>query len=241
MSDLPPLVLLTDFGLADAYVGVMKGVIAGIHPAIRVIDLCHAVPPQDIAHGADLLAESWRWFPAGSVFVGVVDPGVGGKRGAIVARIQDRFFVGPDNGLCARVDPEDTDARTLPDAWGLPKRSATFHGRDLFAPAAARLLAGLVRFDDALPTAFVALPVLTAGVVRRLDRFGNAITNLPGQTTGFILWRELALPVVRTYGDAPAGSLVALTGSSGWLEIVAVGGSAAEAGVAPGDTAEWQP
>lgn len=243
MTAPPPLVLLTDFGTVDAYVGVMKGVIAGIAPGLPVIDLCHAVPPQDVARGADLLAESWRWFPAGTVFVGVVDPGVGTDRRALLARIDGRLFVGPDNGLCSRVTDAPFEARALPDAWGLPARSATFHGRDLFAPAAARLASGQVAFDDAPPLhAPVRLPRPAPGAVRAFDHFGNALTDLPERADGALIWNGRHVPVVRTYGDAPPGALVALTGSAGLLELAVVGGSArASHGVALGDAVAWTP
>jgi S-adenosylmethionine hydrolase len=241
MPDLPPLVLLTDFGHRDAYVGVMKGVIATVAPRLPVIDLCHEIAPQDVDHAADVLADSWAWFPENSMFVAVVDPGVGTERRAIVARIAGRWFVGPDNGLCSRIAPEDTEVRALPDAWGSPKRSSTFHGRDLFAPAGARLAAGQVRFDDAVPLAdFVRLPPVPDGTVRTVDHFGNAITNLPARDHGFVRWRAHRVPVVRTYGDGVPGALVALTGSNGALELAVPGGSAAALGVAIGDAVEWQ-
>lgn len=242
MSFPAPLALLTDFGSTDAYTGVMKGVIAGLAPGLTVIDLCHAVPPQDVARGADLLADSWRWFPEGTVFVGVVDPGVGTRRRALVGRIDGRWFIGPDNGLASRI-PGAADLRALPDAWGLPTRSATFHGRDLFAPAGARLAAGLVRFDDAAPIHdAVRLPPDPAGTVRAFDHFGNALTNLPGRSDGTVRWRGREVPVVRTYGDAAPGTLVALTGSDGRLELAVVDGSARAAhGVAVGDRVESLP
>lgn len=242
MSDLPPLVLLTDFGHRDAYVGVMKGVVATVAPTLRVIDLCHEIPPQAVEQAADLLAQSWAWFPENSVFVAVVDPGVGTDRRAIVARIAGRLFVGPDNGLCSRIAPETTEVRELPHAWGLALRSSTFHGRDLFAPAGARLANRSVRFEDAKPLAdFVRLPAAPEGTVRAVDHFGNAITNLPAQNRGFVRWRAQCIPVVRTYADGVPGTLVALTGSNGALELAVPGGSAAAYGVAIGDAVEWKP
>ncbi len=250
MAGLPPLVLLTDFGVSDAYVGVMKGVIASVEPALRVIDLTHGIPPQDVERGAEVLAESWRWFPAGSVFVAVVDPGVGTARRALVARVGERYFLGPDNGLITRIAAQDAvrDVRSMPDTWGLPARSATFHGRDLFAPAAARLAAGLVAFDDAVATGFIALPERPPGTVRAIDAFGNAITDLPGRPDGLVVWTPaddrvpVRVSVVGTYADGKAGALVALTGSGGSLELAVPGGSAGiAAGVRVGDRVRWEP
>ncbi|HEX5414625.1 MAG TPA: SAM-dependent chlorinase/fluorinase, partial [Chloroflexota bacterium] len=156
-----PVVLLTDFGLTDPYVGVMKGVILGINPAARLVDLTHAVPPQDLAVGARLLAESYRYFPPEAIFVAVVDPGVGSARRGIALRTPHGRFVGPDNGLFGDVLADQGE--TLPpeggrvslrggavqavvlenSAYFLPRVSATFHGRDVFAPVAAHLSLGV--------------------------------------------------------------------------------------------------
>ncbi len=237
-----PLVLVTDFGLADPWVGLMRGVIATVDPRVQVIDLTHAIPPQDIARGADVIAQGWRWFPAGSVFVGVVDPGVGSERAPLVARIDGRLFVGPDNGLCSRVAPDSTDARRLPESWGLPQRSATFHGRDLFAPAAARLATGAVRFEDAEAAPFVRLPPAPPGSIRAIDHFGNAITNLPGAPGGWVVAGDHRARVVRTYADGEPGELVGLTGSLGHLELAVPNGSAAaERGLYLGQPVRWEP
>ncbi len=242
MSASGPLVLLTDFGLEDPWVGVMRGVIASVDPALSVIDLTHAIPPQDVARGADVLAQGWRWFPVGSVFVAVVDPGVGTARAPLVARIEGRLFVGPDNGLCSRVAPDATDARLLPGSWGLAERSATFHGRDLFAPAAARLAAGRVRFEDAEPVDFTRLADAPPGTVRSVDHFGNAITNLPGAQGGVVRWRNLEVRVVSTYEEGEPEELIALTGSLGFLELAVRGGSArARFGIGIGDEVQWRP
>ena len=154
----PPIVLLTDFGLSDAYVGMMRGVIAGINSDAVVIDLTHGIGAQDIAHGAAALADSFRYFPPGSIFVAVVDPGVGTDRAAVLLETPDAKFVAPDNGLltlvCRQYAPAfgDTDAPgpaavpadcqawrlTNPDYWRNPV-SSTFHGRDVFAPVSAHL------------------------------------------------------------------------------------------------------
>src|SRR5579871_1946739 len=139
--------LLTDFGLADGYVGVMKGVILGIAPGAQVVDLSHDVPPQDIASGAWLLSTAWRSFPAKTVFVAVVDPGVGTERRPVALIAGERYFVGPDNGLFSDVLDASPAERAviLDDAayFATPHPSATFHGRDIFAPCGAHLVAGV--------------------------------------------------------------------------------------------------
>lgn len=237
------IVLLSDFGLSDVYVGVMRGVIASIAPGVPVVDLTHGVPPQAVAVGARWLAESWRYFPEGAVFVAVVDPGVGTARRPVAVRAGGRTFVGPDNGLFALL-PVD-EAREITAPWGLTPRSATFHGRDVFAPVAARLAAGAA-FDEVGPRVEALLPLVEprprggVGEVLWVDHFGNLVTNLPGRAAGVVRCAGRDAPVVGTYGEAPPGALVALTGSGGWLEVAVVGGSAAHRlGVGAGAVATW--
>lgn len=237
------IVLLTDFGLADVYVGVMRGVIGTLAPGVAVVDLSHGVPPQAVAVGAAWLASSWRYFPEGSVFVAVVDPGVGTARRPVAVRAAGRIFVGPDNGLFGRLPVDEARAITAP--WGLEPRSATFHGRDLFAPVAARLAAGAAFADvgpvvtDLVPLD-VPAPDATVGAVLWVDHFGNLVTTLAGRDRGVLRCAGSDAPVVRTYGDAPAGALVALTGSDGALELAVVGGSAARRlGVGAGAPVVW--
>ena len=202
----PPIVLLTDFGLSDAYVGMMRGVIHAINPAASVIDLTHGIGPQNISHAAAVLADSCRYFPSGSIFVAVVDPGVGTERAAILLETADGRFVAPDNGLltlvCRQYEPTfgDTDTAgpatvpdgcrawrlTNPDYWRRPV-SSTFHGRDVFAPVAAHLSLGAA--SDLLgepASAMTALPLpvprpdgnTMRGHVIYADAFGNLITDL---------------------------------------------------------------
>ena len=202
----PPIVLATDFGLTDAYVGMMRGVIHGINPDAHVIDLTHGIGPQDIRHGAVVLADSYRYFPNGSVFVAVVDPGVGTDRAAILLETPHARFVAPDNGLltlvCRHHDPSFGDTFTSeslpvpdtcrawqltnPDYWRHPV-SNTFHGRDLFSPVAAHVSLGAS--PDALgdPTpaiAALALPIprphgsTIQGQVIFADAFGNLVTDI---------------------------------------------------------------
>ena len=266
----PPIVLATDFGLADAYVGMMRGVIAGVNPAASVIDLTHGVAPQNILHGAVVLVDAFRYFPAGSIFVAVVDPGVGTDRAAVLLATPDAYFLAPDNGLltlvCRQYDAAfgDTDAgpagtAPVPDgcrAWRLTNPaywrhpvSATFHGRDIFAPAAAHLSAGVSPDTLGAPVAAIArLPLpaprpegrAVAGRVIYADSFGNLITDIttdllaamgifagePAVTVS-IAGRRIA-GLSRTFHDPPGGGLRALPGSHGRLEIVQVDGSAAQ-------------
>ena len=202
----PPIVLLTDFGLSDAYVGMMRGVIYSINPAAHVIDLTHGISPQDVRHGAVVLADSYRYFPTGSIFVAVVDPGVGTDRAATLLETPDARFVAPDNGLltlvCRHYDPSFGDTTesaqppvpaacrawrlTNPDYWQHPV-SNTFHGRDVFAPVAAHTSAGANPDNLGEPVSTIAALALTIprpegntirGQVIFADAFGNLVTDI---------------------------------------------------------------
>jgi len=242
-AGMPPIVLLTDFGARDVFVGVLKGVIAGIAPGAAVIDLTHEVPPQDVRAAAIHLWMAYRFFPPRTVFVAVVDPGVGTRRRILAAETAGGVFVAPDNGLLTRVLRESLPRRVVSvDArrHGLPSVSATFHGRDVFAPVAARLAGGLavaelgpaVRDWVELP---FAVPVLTArgasGGVLLVDRFGNAMTDIPGGWArpgdGVLVRGRRVAEVVTAYGDVPRGRAAAVVSSAGTLEIAVGGGSAA--------------
>jgi S-adenosylmethionine hydrolase len=245
--------LTTDFGTSDAYVGALKGVLLRIDAELRLHDLCHEVPPQDVAHGGRVLRGACPYFPAGTVHLAVVDPGVGTERAPIVALAGDQAFVGPDNGLFAevlaalgggrarRIEPTPELAPHFPEV-----ASATFHGRDVFAPAAGLLASGLARFEDLGPEHALAAAARSrsrhakGGLVGRIthhDRFGNAITDLTaadlaelGPGYRVTLSDGTAVAIARTYGDAPAGETVALIGSEGFLEIAIAGGSARSRG-----------
>jgi S-adenosylmethionine hydrolase len=225
--------LLSDFGMADAYVAAMKGVILRIATGATVVDITHEVPPQDVTRGALVLADAAPWYPAGTVHVAVVDPGVGTERRAIVARVDDQIFVAPDNGLLGLVWSRGARRAchvVTRDDLGLPSRSATFHGRDLFAPVGAALAAGRL----ALPEPVVEDSSVT-GVVLTADHFGNLVTCIEGR----LVPRDRAsvrvelggatARLVRTYGEAVPGELVALVGSTGLLELAVAKGSAARA------------
>jgi hypothetical protein len=249
--------LTTDFGPSSPYVAAMKGVILSIAPDVRLVDLSHAVPPQDVAHGAAVLEEVAPFFPAGTIHVAVVDPGVGTERRIVYAEIGNQRFVAPDNGLlglvAAETPPTESREITNHDLF-LPKISATFHGRDIMAPVAAHLALGVAPQQLGPPlqrlvslNAPVAVIQSNAirGAVRMIDSFGNVISNIRGDTL-----KSMPLDVTATiccggqtvagfanvYADASDGQLIALIGSSGYVELAVVGGSAAaRSGVGPGE------
>lgn len=248
------ITLTTDFGLADPYVGVLKGVIWGILPQARVVDLTHQVRPQAVLQGGFLLSTAYRYFPRGTVHLAVVDPGVGTARPAVAVETPYALFVAPDNGLLSYVWEERTEAERAatrcvelsePRFW-LPRVSNTFHGRDLFAPVAAHLAAGVDLGELGRPREGLVLdaqirPVVQEdGAVRgrivHVDRFGNCITNVGEEQVAAMVRRGLLQCEVsghrleglaRTYADVPNGRPVVLVGSSGRLEIAVHGGSAA--------------
>lgn len=254
----PLIALLTDFGVADGYVGVMKAVMLGIAPGVPLVDLSHDVPPQDIHVGAWLLHTSWRFLPPGSVCVAVVDPGVGTERRPVAFDAGGRLFVGPDNGLFSYVlDASPAIVATLLDDphYQLPTPAATFHGRDIFAPAAAHLAMGVAvsALGSPLdPQTLITVPLSTpepqsAGVVGHvlhIDRFGNLITDFGPTLAPLILAHpRLRLRVgpeeittrAATFADGPVDAPFALIDSSGHLAIaVRDGSAAARLGVARG-------
>ena len=185
------ITLLTDFGNRDAYVGIMKGVIAGINPFANIIDICHNVPPQDIFNGAYLLYTSYKYFPKDSIHVAVIDPGVGSKRDIICVETRDYFFLVPDNGLLSFIVQEEKPKgilRVINKKYFLPSPSNTFHGRDVFAPVAAHLSLGVkpqqlgIKINQ-LKQLDIPKPVYkktgqVEGQIIYIDRFGNLITNI---------------------------------------------------------------
>lgn len=254
MADRPCIAMLTDFGERDAYVGIMKGIIAGICPAARVIDLTHGIPAQDVRDGAWQLLSAYAYFPDGTIFLCVVDPQVGTRRRAIGVRAGAYCFIGPDNGLLAWAVAAAAGERApmghvIEDPqYRLSDVSATFHGRDVFAPAAAHCAAGvpLDAFGPSLET-WTALdfPEVEAsrhgvlvGTVVHVDRFGNIVTNIPRRTIEDLRATQPDKPVVlqfrgahvehivNTYAEAPVGEVIALFGSTGYLELAINGGNA---------------
>jgi hypothetical protein len=244
------ITLLTDFGTADGYVGEMKGVLCSAAPDAALVDITHDVAAQDVEGARLVVARYWRRFPAGTVHVVVVDPDVGGARAAIAVESEGRLFVGPDNGvLSPALLPGGARCVELPVPAGA---SATFHGRDVFAPAAAALARGtpIDAIGETFPSPIVRRtpePVRRddgsiAGVIISVDRFGNAVTNLLSWRGGVVETNGRRLSLVRTYADVAPGDATALVGSSGLVEIAVRNGSAAATlGLKRGDAVVLQP
>jgi S-adenosyl-L-methionine hydrolase (adenosine-forming) len=243
------ITLTTDFGAGSPYVAAMKGVMLGINPAVRLIDLSHEVSPQDVAHGAVLLAETTTWFSAGTIHVAVVDPGVGTARRLLYARIGDQNYLAPDNGLLSLLSKRTRPVRLVELAnseYWLPAVSNTFHGRDILAPVAGQLSLGLE--PERLGPIVSDLITLDwpepkvgdhriDGAVRWVDHFGNLITNIPSsmlESAGpqnsmrISCFGKQIHGTISSYGARKPGELTALVGSSGFLEIAVVNGSAAK-------------
>lgn len=251
------ITLTTDFGLSDNFVGVMKGVILNINPDATIIDITHDVAPQNVEHGAFLFANAYRYFPANSIHVVVVDPGVGSARRPLAAQVGETFFVAPDNGV---LSPTISNLKSqIPnsefgvihlnksDYW-LAQVSNTFHGRDIFAPVAAHLSLGVPLEALGEPiTDWVKLSQCVAswrtddeivGRVMHVDRFGNVITNIDEEMLVEIASRRARVVTMlrgksitgiqSTYATVAPGELLALISSSGHLEIAAREANAAQ-------------
>jgi S-adenosylmethionine hydrolase len=243
----PLIALLTDFGTRDHYAGTMKGVALGICPDAILVDISHDLPAHDVLGAALELVAAYRYFPAGTIFLVVVDPGVGSARRGIAAEAGDYKFVAPDNGVLTAVLDEHPPKRVVElteRKYARPTVSRTFEGRDRFAPAAAWLakgieLAALGRSAGAIHRLDIPKPQVAAdridGEVLRVDRFGNLITNIDRRTfdklaDGPLDVRVGSQPVPRvvsTYADVASGEVCALFGSTDHLEIAANGASAA--------------
>ncbi len=260
----PILTLTTDFGLSDPFVGVMKGVIAGICPAANVIDITHAVPAFNLLEGALAIWQAWRYFPVETVHVIVIDPGVGSERQPILSRMGNSWFIAPDNGVLTLVERDVrrdgglVRHRSIQNPqYMLPVQSHTFHGRDIFAPAAAHLAIqierGAVAAESFGPVVESILqlripePIHNSdgsieGVVLKSDRFGNLLTNVaasdvPDTSGGWQIeiGSRRITRFVRFYAEAEPGEVFAILGSSGLLEIAMNRGSAQQAtGIAVG-------
>lgn len=241
------LTITTDFGIAGPYVAAMKGILLGMVPEAKIVDVCHTISPQNIVEGAYVLAGIVDYFPQNTVHLAVIDPGVGTDRRLIVVSILGQWFVLPDNGLITGVargkEPDGIWEIANPTHWR-PKVSATFHGRDVLAPAAAHLLAGRDPGElGPLLSGFTTLrnfePVVEdqgfLGEVVFKDAFGNLITNFhsdrlagaPPEDWEVEIAGERINGVNRTYGERPTGSLIAIVGSTGWVEVAVVNGDAA--------------
>ncbi len=255
------ITLLTDFGLADFFVGAMKGVILSIHREAVIVDLTHLIPPQDIYAAALVLADSYATFPEGTIHVAVVDPGVGSERRAVLIETARYFFLGPDNGLFTLILEEEVPRRAIhitAERFFRHPVSRTFHGRDVFAPVAAWLSRGVDPSTFGPETAdLVRVPIPRLerlgekhwrGQVIHVDRFGNLITNVTAREIpiealragGRISVNGHEVSALRThYQEAAPGELFALIGSTGRVEISIRQGSAATTlGVGRGATVE---
>lgn len=255
--------LTTDFGLSDGYVGVMKGVLLAVSPRVQIIDITHDIEPGNVQQAAFVLGASYKFFPRDTVHIVVVDPGVGTDRNALCIKALGQYFVGPDNGVFSYIIADATnESESQPDEKGegpkprvifdgidavrltnekfwLREVSSTFHGRDVFAPVAARLPEALLAEMGEPVDAILAYPRPMArideqgrmlGQVLHVDRFGNLISNVRTEqiqgrpVTGTVEGHAFSGPV-RTYGDG--ADLFALIGSAGYVEIAVKNGSAA--------------
>ena len=254
----PPIVLLTDFGMRDHYVASMKGVILSIHPEAQIVDLTHEVEAQSIQQAALLLENSFSYFPAGTIFVCVVDPEVGTKRKILCVKTKKYYFLAPDNGLLtlALKDQKGVVIHSVenPKFFLNQTPSSTFHGRDIFSPVAARLAQKDI--FNALGPKIVKMRLLDLprikktkkglqGEILYFDHFGNAITNIKEQDASPEFWKKAKAQVKElqlgklhlNYTSRGTGLLTALLNSSSRLEIAVPGGSAKEtAGLEVGDT-----
>ena len=251
MADSTPIItLMTDFGREDIFVGVMKGVIARICPEARVLDLTHAIPAFDVAQAAFRLRQAYAYFPEGTVHVVVVDPGVGSERRIVAMNSDGHLFLAPDNGVLSLVDREKGRGELVAvteKRYFLPEVSASFHGRDIFAPVAAHLAAGTPLRELGgpleklralkLPHPEVAADGSISGSVLWCDHFGNLITNISaelirrhggGRPCTIRVGSERIEGLARTYADVPDGAVLAMIGSFGMLEIAVRLGSAVE-------------
>ncbi|XLQ11285.1 MAG: SAM-dependent chlorinase/fluorinase [cyanobacterium endosymbiont of Epithemia adnata isolate EadnSB Bon19] len=239
------IALLTDFGLQDGYVGIIKGAIACINPYLTVIDIAHEIPPQNIAAGRFCLMNAYSFLPNGTVYVAVIDPGVGSRRRGVAIQFSQGYLVGPDNGLFGGVlslsEAIVAVELTNPNYWRIRHPSLTFHGRDIFAPVGAHLASGIslnVLGNSISPDSLIKLPlkevIITSkhvhGCIQYIDHFGNLITNISGKLVRDHNWSvEIAKQQIKTaltYSEVTREELVSFIGSHGWVEIAVNGGSA---------------
>jgi S-adenosylmethionine hydrolase len=252
LSRHPIITLTTDFGLNDHFVGTIKGVILDIAPDAQIVDICHSVQAFDILDGALALAQSYSYYPPRTVHLVIVDPGVGSARRPILASSEKHNFVAPDNGVLSLMyarEPRLSVRHITAEHYFLQPISNTFHGRDIFAPVAAYLAKGVdqekfgeeitdyVRFNAPKPKPLDATTL--RGVVLKVDRFGNLITNFTAndvpalfqaQTPAFklVVGKREVTSFKTNYAEGTAGEVFAILGSMGYLEIAANRGSAAQ-------------
>jgi S-adenosyl-L-methionine hydrolase (adenosine-forming) len=260
MEQRPIITLTTDFGYKDPFVGIMKGVILRINPAVTITDICHDISPQNILEAAFALETSYKFFPNKTIHVAVVDPGVGSMRRPILVATDYHYFIGPDNGVFSRIYPL-TESLTVihitAEHYFLSQKSSTFHGRDIFAPAAAWLSRGIniVNFGDPVSD-YVTLPIpvpvspsrnIIEGEIVYTDRFGNLTTNIsadkidgPGSGNTVkplkILVKGKEAPLKHHYAEVQDKGLYSLINSFGYLELFTNGSNAAsDFGLAVGE------
>lgn len=245
----PTIALLSDFGLRDHYAGTMKGVMLGIAPDVTLVDISHDIPPHDVLTAALELSAAFKYFPAGTIFLTVIDPGVGSARRGLAAEAGDYRFVAPDNGVLTAVFQDLAPKKVVElteRRYARPTVSRTFEGRDRFAPAAAWLARGIQLSALGRPVSDyhrldIPKPAFTEqavqGQVLRVDRFGNAVTNIDRRTFEKFVegagvqieaGPELIGRLVATYAEIGAGEICALFGSTDHLELAANSASAAE-------------
>jgi S-adenosyl-L-methionine hydrolase (adenosine-forming) len=252
MSDTRIVTLTTDFGLNDPFVGIMHGVVLNIHPETTVVDVCHAVASYDVFDGAWTIAQAYRVFPSRTVHVVVVDPGVGGQRRPIIVETDDYIFVAPDNGVLSLVEtrePKFTVRHITAERYFLQPVSQTFHGRDVFSPVAGWLSNGVAPAEFGpeisdyvrlvLPTVERIGENSLRGIVLKMDKFGNLITNIGEQeapalftatpaAVSILVAGQTITRVCHSYVEGGEDEFFAIVGSSGYLEIATKQASAAE-------------
>lgn len=252
MANRPIITLTTDFGLNDHYVGTIKGVILNIVPDVQIVDICHSVQAFDVLDGALTIAQSYSYFPSGTVHLVVVDPGVGTARRPILVTSDRHHFVAPDNGVLSMVYAREERLHirhVTAEHYSLQPVSNTFHARDVFSPVAAWLAKGVdpekfgdeisdfVRFNAPKPKAMDANTL--RGVVLKIDRFGNLITNITPQDAPALfasappqfkirVGKHEITEIHSNYSEGAPGEVFGILGSMGYLEIAADRGSAAK-------------
>ncbi len=250
----PPriIALLTDFNWSSWYVGVMKGVIFGINPSVKIVDLCHDISSQDVQEGSFVLGNGFRYFPNGTIFLCIVDPGVGGNRRNLIIKTEKYYFIAPDNGILSCVFEKGKVEKAFevrPGKYTLEPQGSTFMGRDVFAPVAAHLSQGVSpeemgREIDSVLTIPAIRPYLNgkgelSGRVAYIDTFGNIITNISEETIRLefgknVMLKDISLRLMKKkisgiydyYDEGKAGKLMALLNSWGYLEIAVNKGNA---------------
>jgi S-adenosylmethionine hydrolase len=262
MLTRPLITLTTDFGEKDPFVGIMKGVILGINPDVNIIDISHNITPQNIIEASRVISMSYRYFPHNTIHVAVIDPGVGGLRKPLLIATENYYFIGPDNGIFTHVLQQEQPGsfhviHMNASHYFLPQKGPTFHGRDIFAPAAAWLSKGIddLKLGDTIKD-YVMLPssgvntvdnAAITGKVTHIDNFGNAITNITMQNLESlsrktaakgleVYYKEKKLAIVSFYEEQSGSDLAAVMNSFDFLELFIYRGNASSVfGILPGD------